>query len=214
MARVDVPRLRGWLHAGMFPVAIIAALTVVVIGDTPTERIASAIFGGTGCLLFGISALYHRVEWGEQMRALLRRFDHANIFMIIAGSYTPFALLLLPEDSGRRLLWVIWSGAILGVVFRMVWLGAPRWIYTPIYLGLGWAALFFLPSFYRSAGWTVLGLIALGGILYSLGAVIYASKWPNISERWFGFHELFHAFTIAAFFSHYVAVVLTVLRAP
>jgi hemolysin III len=212
MARMNVPRFRGWLHAGMFPLAIIAALSLVTIGETLRERVASAIFGGTGCLLFGISALYHRVEWSDRIRALLRRFDHANIFLIIAGSYTPFALLLLPERTGRGLLWVIWVGAIVGVIFRMVWLNAPRWIYTPIYLGLGWAAVFFLPAFYRSSGLLVFGLIALGGLFYSIGAIIYATKWPNPSDRWFGFHELFHAFTIAAFLSHYAAAVLTVLR--
>jgi hemolysin III len=151
------------------------------------------------------------VEWGPSVKALLRRFDHANIFLIIAGSYTPFALLLLPETSGRRLLWVIWVGAIIGVLFRMAWLSAPRWIYTPIYLGLGWAAVFFLPAFYRSAGALVFSLILLGGLLYSAGAIFYATKWPNISEKWFGFHEFFHAFTIAAFLSHYVAVLLTVV---
>jgi len=197
----------------MFPVAIMAALSLVVIGQSTTARVASAIFGGTGCLLFGISALYHRIEWSASTKALLRRFDHANIFLIIAGSYPPFALLLLPEQSGRRLLWVIWVGAISGVLFRMVWLSAPRWIYTPIYLGLGWAAIFFLPAFYRSAGPLILALIMLGGVLYSIGAIIYATKRPNISETWFGFHELFHAFTIAAFLAHYAAAVLTVVRA-
>lgn len=208
-----IPRLRGWLHTVMFPIVIIASLSLVVVGRDPATRVASAIFGLTGCMLFGISALYHRGNWSPSVKALLRRFDHTNIFLIIAGSYTPFALLLLPRESAQRLLIVVWSGALLGVAFRMLWLTAPRWLYTPIYLGLGWAALFYLPDFYRQAGVLVFTLIALGGVLYSIGAVVYATKRPNISQNWFGFHELFHAFTIAAFLSHYVGVIVTVLRA-
>lgn len=207
------PRLRGWLHTIMFPVVIVASLSLVVVGRDAGTRVASAIFGLTGCMLFGISALYHRGKWSPKVKALLRRFDHTNIFLIIAGSYTPFALLLLPKPSAERLLIVVWAGALLGVAFRMLWLTAPRWLYTPIYLGLGWAALFYLPAFYREAGLFVFSMIALGGILYSVGAVIYGTKKPNISREWFGFHELFHAFTIAAFLSHYLGVLVTVLRA-
>lgn len=207
------PRLRGWLHTIMFPIVIVASLSLVVVGRDAGTRVASAIFGLTGCMLFGISALYHRGKWTPKVKALLRRFDHTNIFLIIAGSYTPFALLLLPKPSAERLLIVVWAGALLGVAFRMLWLTAPRWLYTPIYLGLGWAALFYLPAFYREAGLFVFSMIALGGILYSVGAVIYGTKKPNISREWFGFHELFHAFTIAAFLSHYLGVLVTVLRA-
>lgn len=207
------PRLRGWLHTIMFPVVIVASLSLVVVGRDAGTRVASAVFGLTGCMLFGISALYHRGKWSPKVKALLRRFDHTNIFLIIAGSYTPFALLLLPKPSAERLLIVVWAGALLGVAFRMLWLTAPRWLYTPIYLGLGWAALFYLPAFYREAGLFVFSMIALGGILYSVGAVIYGTKKPNISREWFGFHELFHAFTIAAFLSHYLGVLVTVLRA-
>lgn len=122
------PRLRGWLHTIMFPVVIVAALSLVVVGRDPSTRIASAIFGLTGCMLFGISALYHRGNWSPKIKALLRRFDHTNIFLIIAGSYTPFALLLLPKESAQRLLIVVWAGALLGVAFRMLWLTAPRWL--------------------------------------------------------------------------------------
>lgn len=206
------PRLRGWLHAISFPAAIVAALALVAVAPTFGTRIASAIFGFTACLLFGTSALYHRGNWQPRVSALLRRLDHANIFLIIAGSYTPFALVLLPERDARILLALVWSGALLGVLFRVAWLDAPRWLYTPLYVALGWAALFWLPDFMRSGGGIVFGLIVLGGLLYSAGAVIYGLKKPNISLRWFGFHELFHAFTVAAFTAHYIAAAIAVSR--
>ena len=207
------PRLRGWLHAVMFPITVVAALTLVVIGSDVGGRIGAAIFGGTASLLFGVSALYHRGRWQPRVKAVLRRLDHANIFLIIAGSYTPFALLLLEPSQGRLLLILIWSAAIAGVLFRVLWLNTPRWLYTPIYIAMGWAALFYLPDFMRTGGGLVLGLIIAGGVLYSVGAVFYGLKWPNIAPRWFGFHELFHAFTIAAFTLHYVAAIIAVTRA-
>lgn len=206
-----VPRLRGWLHAGWFPVTIVAALVLVAIAPTTPGRVTATIFGATACLLFGISALYHRGTWGPKAYGILKRFDHANIFLIIAGSYTPFALLLERRDA-IVLLSLVWSGAIAGVIFRIVWVRAPRWLYVPIYVGLGWAALFWLPDFMRTGGGLVLGLIIAGGLLYSLGAVFYGLKKPNFSPRWFGSHELFHALTIAAFTTHYIAAAITLVR--
>jgi hemolysin III len=205
-----VPHLRGWLHAGMFPAALIGGVTLVLMASTTGARVAAAIFGLTASLLFGVSALYHRGKWRPRVKAVLRRLDHANIFLIIAGSYTPFAVVLLPPDSARLLLILIWSGALAGVAFRVIWVNAPRWLYTPIYIALGWAALFFLPDFLRQGGTAVLSLIVIGGLLYSLGAVVYGLKRPNPSPRWFGFHEVFHALTIAAFLTHFVAAALTV----
>ena len=207
------PRLRGWLHAVMFPITVVGALTLVVVGSDLGGRIGAAIFGGTASLLFGVSALYHRGRWQPRVKAVLRRLDHANIFLIIAGSYTPFALLLLEPSEGRVLLILIWSAAVAGVLFRVLWINAPRWLYTPIYVAMGWAALFYLPDFMRTGGGIVLGLIIAGGVLYSVGAVFYGLKWPNIAPRWFGFHELFHALTIAAFTLHYVAATIAVVRA-
>ncbi|NUU21834.1 MAG: hemolysin III family protein, partial [Streptomycetaceae bacterium] len=128
----------------------------------------------------------------------------ANIFLIIAGTYTPFATLLFGVDS--PLLWVVWAGAIAGILFRVFWIGAPRWLYTPVYVALGWAAVFYIPDFLREGGVAVLVLIIVGGLLYSLGAVVYGLKRPDPSPRWFGFHEVFHAFTLAAFTTHYVGV--------
>ena len=123
------------------------------------------------------------------------------------------AVLLLPEGQGRTLLWLVWAGAIAGVLFRVLWVGAPRWLYTPVYVALGWVAVFYLPGFWRNGGVVVVALIAAGGLLYTLGAVVYGTKRPNPSPRWFGFHEIFHAFTIVAFAAHYVAVSFSVYGA-
>jgi hemolysin III len=147
------------------------------------------------------------------MSGLLKRFDHSNIYLIIAGTYTPFAVTLLPADQARLLLLVIWGGAIAGVLFRVFWVGAPRWLYTPCYIAMGWAAVFFLPDFMRAGGIAVLVCVIVGGLLYSAGGVIYGMKRPNPSPRWFGFHEVFHSFTIAAFAVHYVGISMVVYAA-
>ena len=162
-----------------------------------------------------MSAIYHRGTWSPRTWAFLRRFDHSNIFLLIAGSYTPFALMFLSGSARTLLLSIVWTGAILGVVFRVFWTDAPRWLYVPIYIALGWAAVFFLPQFADGArafdpaiAIAVLVLVAAGGILYTLGGVVYGLKRPNPFPRWFGFHEVFHTFTILAFATHYVGVSL------
>ncbi|MBA3488302.1 MAG: hemolysin III family protein [Longispora sp.] len=200
------PRLRGWLHAGTFPVALVAGLVLIAMAGSIRARMACAVYVGTLALLFGISALYHRGNWTPRVNAVFRRLDHANIFLFIAGSYTPIALLLLDQDTAHLLLAVVWVGALLGAAFQTFWIGAPRWLYVPLYIALGWTAVFFAPEFMRSGGWLVVGLIAAGGILYSLGALVYGIKRPNPSPRWFGFHEVFHSLTIVAFVSQYIAI--------
>lgn len=209
-ARGDKPRLRGWLHAAMFPVAVIAGIVLVALADGGDARIAAGVFAATAALLFGASALLHRGSWSPGVEGALRRLDHSNIYLIIAGTYTPFAVLALPPGKGRTLLLIVWIGALVGVAFRVLWVGAPRWLYTPVYVALGWVAIFYLPDLLRGAGVAVVVLIIVGGALYSLGAVVYGMKRPNPSPRWFGFHEVFHTLTIAAFIVHYVAVSLTV----
>jgi hemolysin III len=204
------PRLRGWLHAGTFPLAVTAGLVLVALAPTASGRISAAVFTLSAGLLFGTSALYHRGTWSPRVQKLLKRLDHSNIFLIIAGSYTPFAALLLPEGRARTLLFIVWGGAVLGVLFRVFWVGAPRWLYTPVYVALGWVAVIYLPDFLHAGGAAVLTLIVVGGALYTLGALIYGIKRPNPSPRWFGFHELFHACTVAAFIVHYIAVSFTV----
>jgi hemolysin III len=202
------PKLRGWLHLGMFPAVLVSGLVLTALADTPRARIACGIFALTACLLFGVSALYHRGDWSPRMDGVLRRLDHANIFLIIAGTYTPLTMLLLPGAKGEWLLWSIWGAAAAGIAFRVFWVGAPRWLYTPCYIAMGWAAVFFLPDFMRTGGIAVLVLVVVGGLLYSAGGVIYGIKRPNPSPRWFGFHEVFHSLTVAAFLVHYVGISL------
>ena len=207
------PRLRGWLHLGMFPVAVLGGIALVLLSDPGPARTASAIFTVTASLLFGVSAVYHRGTWGPRAAGLLKRLDHSNIYLIIAGTYTPFAVTLLPWEQARVLLAVIWGGAAAGVAFRVLWTNAPRWLYVALYIALGWVAVFYVVPFWQSGGPAIGILLALGGVLYTAGGVIYGVKRPNPSPRWFGFHEVFHAFTLAAFLAHFAAVSLAVTGA-
>nr|WP_299033198.1 hemolysin III family protein [uncultured Pseudokineococcus sp.] len=206
--RVVKPLLRGWLHLGMFPLVLAAGVVGVALAPTTASRWAMAVFGLTAAMLFGISALYHRGSWSPRAQGVLKRFDHSNIFLIIAGTYTPFAVLLLEPGPQRLLLLVAWLSALAGIAFRIFWVGAPRWLYVPAYLAMGWVAVAFLPQFLEGGGTAVLVLIAVGGLLYTAGAVVYGLKRPDPSPRYFGFHEIFHALTVVAFTCHYVAVSL------
>jgi hemolysin III len=208
VVRAVKPRLRGWLHAGTFPVALAAGIVLVALSDGTDETVANAVFVAASALLFGTSALYHRGSWSPTVERQLKRLDHSNIFLIIAGTYTPFAVILLGNHGGETLLWIVWSAALGGIAFRILWVGAPRWLYTPIYLALGWVAVFYIPEIYDTGGAAVVTLLAIGGLLYSVGAVVYALKRPNPSPRWFGFHEIFHALTLGAWVVHYIAVSL------
>ncbi|MBA3528585.1 MAG: hemolysin III family protein [Propionibacteriaceae bacterium] len=207
------PRLRGWLHAGMTPLAIAAGVVLVSLAPTRMGTLGAAVFLAASVMLYGTSGLYHRFSWGTRGEAVLRRLDHANIYVFIAATYTPFALLMLHGTSRVLLLGLIWGSALAGLMFRLFWLSAPRWLYTLLYLAMGWAAVGWMKEFYRAGGTAVLLLILAGGLLYSLGAVVYGLKRPNPSPRWFGFHEIFHACTIAAFVLHYVAISLVTYRA-
>jgi hemolysin III len=200
------PRLRGWLHLGAFPLALTAGIVLVVLSPAGRPRLGSAIFAATSVMLFGISALFHLGHWSPRWYARLRRLDHSSIFLLIAGTYTPFALLLLDKRDAAILLGIVWVGAMIGIAFRVLWLGAPRRVYLPIYIALGWVAVFWVGDFARAAGPAVLGLIVVGGVFYSLGGVIYGIKRPNPLPQWFGFHEVFHSCTIVAFVVHYVGV--------
>ena len=208
VARLVKPKLRGWLHAGMAPLATAGGIVLVALAPDAGARAAAAIYLAASLLLFGTSALYHRFHWGPRGEAVLRRMDHANIYVFIAATYTPIAALMLSPRSATVLLTVIWSAALAGLLFRLFWLGAPRWLYTALYLAMGWAALFWLPQILVAAGVAVFTLIIAGGLLYTVGAVVYARKSPDPSPRWFGYHEIFHACTILAFAAQYVAISL------
>ena len=203
------PRLRGILHLVTAPVALMGGIVLTVLTSTTAGRLSVGLFTLTSVGLFTTSAVYHVGRWLPPVKAALRRADHSNIFLIIAGTYTPLSVMILDARDARMLLGIVWTGALVGVLLRNLWLGAPRWLYVPIYIALGWAAIFYLPEF-ATAGTATLALIIAGGVLYTVGALVYALKWPRLSERWFGFHELFHSFTIAAFLTHFAAVAITV----
>ena len=205
-----VPRLRGVQHLIAAPLAVVGGLVLLLLADSTPARIAVAVFMVASTALFATSATYHMGRWLPATKAMLRRADHSNIFLIIAATYTPLSLLLLPPRDALTLLIVVWTGALAGVLIRNFWLTAPRWVYVPIYLALGWAAVFYIPEF-ATAGPVILGLIVAGGVLYTVGALVYALKWPQISHTWFGFHEMFHSFTVAAFGTHFAAIALTVV---
>ncbi|GFZ92083.1 PAQR family membrane homeostasis protein TrhA [Nesterenkonia alkaliphila] len=204
------PRMRGWLHAGMVPLALAAGIVVVVLSPTTELRIASAIYALTGLLLFAVSATYHLGRWSPPTARVLKRLDHTNIMLIIAGTYTPLTLALLEDPARTILLTAVWVGALGGVAFRLFWTDAPRWLYTVFYIVLGLAAVWFIGDFF-AADIAAAVLVCVGGAAYITGAVFYALKRPNFSPQWFGFHELFHACTLVGFICHYIAIVMGIL---
>lgn len=204
------PRMRGWLHAVMVPLALAAGVVVVILAPTTGLRAAAGIYAITGLLLFAVSATYHLGRWSERTARVLKRLDHTNILLIIAGTYTPLTLALLDDPQRTILLSAVWIGALGGVAFRLFWTDAPRWLYTVFYIVLGLAAVWFIGDFF-SADVPAAVLICAGGAAYITGAVFYAIKRPNISMQWFGFHELFHACTLVGFICHYVAIVLAII---
>lgn len=209
------PKLRGWIHLASTPLVLAAGIVLITLSPTAATKVGSALYATSALLLFGISALYHRGTWSPKVWQILNRFDHSNIFLFIAGSYTPFAVILLQGPARVVMLSVVWSGALLGIAFKLFWPTAPRWLSAPIYIALGWAAIFFIPAFFEGAtalglgiGIAIFVLIIVGGALYTMGGLVYGFQWPNPSPRVFGFHEIFHGFTIAAFAAHYVGVSL------
>jgi len=208
----EKPKLRGLIHLIMSPISLVAGIVLITAADRLQGRITLGIFTLTAVTLFTCSAIYHRIGWKPKAKALWRRIDHVNITILIAGSYTPFAIYLLSHKQALILLSLVWGGAILTAILRILWLGAPRWLYVIAYIALGWAAVFYLPTFWQKGGVAVFVLIAAGGICYTAGGIIYALKKPNFSINWFGFHELFHAFTAAAFALQFIAAALVIFQ--
>ncbi len=204
------PTWRGWLHAAIFPVAIVAGIILIIVAEGATAKWSAAVFMASSLLLFGNSALYHRFDWKPKTKAILKRIDHANIVILIAGTYTPLAVLALPPDQGTLLLVLVWSGALAGILFRIFWIDAPRWLYVALYLVLGWAAVMYMPQLFQ-ANPTMMLLVIIGGLLYTVGAVAYALKKPNPWPGHFGFHEIFHLCTVLAFLCHWTACLLVAL---
>lgn len=172
---------------------------------------AVSVFTLCSIILFGMSALYHRFDWKPRTKAVLRRFDHANIFLLIAGTYTPLALLALPPEKGWLLFGLVWGISVVGIVFNVAWITAPRWLYVALYLVTGWIAVMYIVDLvHASVGMMV--LVVVGGLIYTGGAVVYALKRPNPWPNTFGFHEIFHAGTVAAWVCHWAAILLIVLH--
>jgi len=207
------PTWRGWIHAGTFPLAIVLGVILIVAADGAAAKISSSVFVASSLLLFGISALYHRIDWSPTTKAVFKRLDHANIFLLIAGSYTPITVLALPHDKSVLLLWLVWAGAGLGILFRVFWIGAPRWLYVPLYLLLGYASLIFIVDFFQ-ANAVMMTLILVGGLCYTVGAIVYGLKRPNPFPGRFGFHEIFHTLTLVAFLCHWTGIFIVATNPP
>jgi hemolysin III len=204
------PRMRGWLHFWSFAVSIAASATLIAVSAAlvgATAALATTVYSVTVLGLFGISALYHRRTWRRtESRTLMKRLDHSMIFLFIAGTYTPVAVLAMAPDTARWILAVVWTGALAGVALKMLWPHAPAWLGVPIYIALGWVAVFVLPALLAGAGVAALVLLLTGGLLYTVGGVIYATRWPDPWPRTFGFHEFFHAATVLAAVCHHIAI--------
>lgn len=200
------PRLRGWLHAGAFPVSLVTGCVVVALAVPGRPRFGAGVYAVTVTLLFGTSALYHRVRWSPAALPVMAWVDHSMIFIFIAGTYTPFALLVLPPRAARVILAVVWGGAAAGILLRVLWLHAPRLLTVPLYIGLGWVAVFVFPDLLRYGGVAAFVLLVVGGVLYSAGAIVYTARRPNPAPHTFGYHEVFHLFVLAAALCHYIAV--------
>jgi len=206
------PRLRGVLHQWAFVVSLVAGVGLVLEAESARARVAVAVYALSVAALFGTSAMYHRVNWRTLgARRWVRRLDHTMIFVLIAGSYTPFGLLVLPGTLGLVILIVAWSAALAGAVFKLVWIDAPGWLGAATYIAIGWIALVAAPELLERLGVTAVGALALGGVLYSAGAVIYAHKRPDPVPTVFGYHELFHLLVIVAAALQYAVVAFWVV---
>jgi hemolysin III len=209
------PRLRGWIHAYSAASAIVAGAALVSlawIASSPKSVWATLIYTAAIVAMFSVSAVYHRMHWHSPTAEMwMKRADHSLIFVFIAGSYVPIALLAMPPRTGTQVLTVVCTGAIAGVALKLLWPSAPRWLGVPLYLMLGWAAIWFTGTLVDSAGVAVVALLIAEGVLYNIGAIFYGLRWPNPWPKTFGYHEFFHAFSAAAAICHYIAVWLVVV---
>lgn len=205
------PAMRGWLHAGMTPVVLLAGILLVVFAPAGPGRLGAAIWLAGSLVLFGTSAVYHRGRWTPGVRSWLQRADHSNIFVFIAATYTPLTLALLEGSQRTLLLSLVWGIAAAGVGLTLLWPGRPRWLDVALYVPMGWVALGWLGEFWAAGGPAVVILLLLGGVIYTVGAAVYALKRPDPSPRVFGYHEIFHACTIAAAACHFAAIAVAVL---
>ena len=200
------PRLRGVSHQYAFYVALAAGAALVVLARGGEARAAAGLYALSLSAMFGASALYHRIDWSPRPAAWLRRLDHSMIFVLVAGTYTPFAVLVLAPALGWTVLAVVWGGALVGIVISLLWIDAPRWLTAALYVALGWVSIVVMPQLWDRAGVLAVALLATGGLLYTAGAVVYARRRPDPAPRVFGYHEVFHVLVIAAAAVHFAAV--------
>jgi hemolysin III len=206
------PRLRGVLHEAAFFVALVAGVLLVVYADGARASTAAAVFAGSVVAMLGASALYHRVTWSVRARPWMRRIDHAGIYLLIAGTYTPVGLLTLRGTMREVVLAIVWSGAAAAILLRFAWVDAPKWLSVVLGVSLGWAGVAAMPQVARYAGVTAVTLFAVGGLAYTAGAVVYARRKPDPVPAVFGYHEVFHALTLVAVSCQYVAIAFFVVR--
>ena len=212
MSHVDVPRLRGVFHQYAFVAAVVGGTLLVVLADGYLERFAVWVYAVALAAMFGASALYHRFPWRTATARLrARRLDHAMIFVFIAGTYTAFALVAFDGTARLVGLATVWIGAAFGILLNLVWIDAPRWLIAFAYLGVGWVGLILVPQLFPSLGVAAAVLVIVGGALYSVGALTYATTWPNPFPGTFGFHEIFHLLVVAAAVTQFIALSLVVL---
>jgi hemolysin III len=205
------PRLRGVSHQYAFFVSVVLGVGLVAGASGPRERASVAVFAAAVATMFGVSALYHRLTWRPRARRWMRRLDYAAIYLLIAGTYTPFGLLALSGAWRWTVLPIVWGGALVAIVLKLAWIDAPKWLAAVIGIALGWAGIFAVPQLWGHAGLAGVSLLGVGGVLYTAGAVVYAGRRPDPVPAVFGYHELFHALVIAAAACQYVAVALFVL---
>jgi hemolysin III len=206
------PRLRGVSHQWAFVVFAVLGVVLVLVAPSGRATVAAAIYATTVIAMFGVSALYHRHDWiSVRARRWMRRLDHSMIFLLIAGTYTPFALLVLNGALATAILIGVWAGAAAGIVMNLIWVDAPKWVTALVYILLGWVAVAAFPEMTSEIGAVAMSMVAVGGVLYTLGAVVYAARWPNPSPAVFGYHEIFHVLVIGAAALHYGVVAFYVL---
>ena len=206
-----IPTWRGWIHAATFPVAIALGAVLLIFANGDSATASALVFVASSVLLFGTSALYHRINWCPRMRLLFKRIDHSNIFLLIGGTYTPIAVLALPPEKAVPVLWFVWCGALLGIAFRILWIDVPRWLSVLLYLLLSWVSLIFVLDLF-AAHRLMMTLLLIGGACYTCGAVIYGLKRPDPLPGVFGHHEIFHSLTLVAFLCHWTGIFLIALK--
>jgi hemolysin III len=205
------PRLRGVSHQYAFFVSLACGVGLILAASGGRARVAATVYAVAVSALLGTSALYHRVTWRPRARRWMRRLDHSMIFVLIAGTYTPVALLALHGTLATTILVVIWAGAVGGVVFKLAWIDAPKWLFAAVYVALGWVAVAVMGQLPAAIGWLGVAGLAAGGLLYTAGAMVYASGRPNPVPKVFGYHEVFHALVLAAVGLHYAVIAFAVM---